>query len=234
MSTKNQKLFRVFVNSTYIDLIDYRKAAEKAINDQRQKYEGMECLSAMDKEPTKACLDLVEKCDLFIGIYAWRYGSISEDSSISITEQEYNHAIKLCIPCLCYFVDEDFAWPPKLIEKDSAADKLELFKNKVSNKHIRGSFKETIHLERNIISDLSNWLADNRPELKKEALKPGQNPVAMYEKAIAEKYATLPKDQRLNNFPIYFYLNQFSLNIRFYVLHLLFRGIEPCNFIYHL
>ena len=44
----------------------------------------------------------------------------------------------------------------------------------------------------------------------------------------------LAKDQRLNNFPIYFYLNQFSLNIRFYVLHLLFRGIEPCNFIYHL
>ena len=32
-----EPLFRVFVSSTYIDLIEYRKAAEKAINDQRQK-----------------------------------------------------------------------------------------------------------------------------------------------------------------------------------------------------
>lgn len=35
------QLFRVFVSSTYIDLIDYRKAAEKAINDLGQKFEGM-------------------------------------------------------------------------------------------------------------------------------------------------------------------------------------------------
>ncbi|MBC6948817.1 NACHT domain-containing protein [candidate division KSB1 bacterium] len=56
---------------------------------------------------------------------------------------------------------------------------------------MRTSFKEPLHLERNIISDLSNWLADNRPGLKREALKPGQDPVAMYKKALAEKYASL-------------------------------------------
>ena len=75
----SKPLFHIFVSSTYVDLVEYRQAAEKAINDQGQKYEGMEYLGAMAEEPTKACLDLVEKCDLFIGIYAWRYGHIPKD-----------------------------------------------------------------------------------------------------------------------------------------------------------
>jgi len=192
MNTKSTNpLFRIFVSSTYIDLVDYRKAAEKAINDQRQIYEGMEYMGAMDKEPTQACLDLVEQCNLFIGIYAWRYGTLPDGSEFSITEQEYQHAKKLGRPCLCYFVDEDFPWPPKLIEPGSAAEELKRFKSQISKDHVRGTFREPLHLERNIISDLSKWLADNRPELKREALKPGQNPIEMYNKAIAEKYATL-------------------------------------------
>jgi formylglycine-generating enzyme required for sulfatase activity len=187
----NKSLFKIFVSSTYIDLIEYRKAAEKAINDMRQKFEGMEYMGAMDKEPVKACLDKVEECDLFIGIYAWRYGYVPEGSDISITEQEYNHAKKSGIPCLCYFVDEDFGWKPKWIEKGSAADKLELFKNNISKEHVRDYFKELLHLENNIIRDLSTWLADNRPELKRDVLKPGQDPVKMYNEAIAERYSIL-------------------------------------------
>ncbi len=184
-------LFRIFVSSTYIDLIEYRKAAEKAINDLRHKYEGMEYMGAMDEEPVKACLDLVEKCDLFIGIYAWRYGHIPDGSDVSITEQEYNHAKKLDRPCFCYFVDEDFPWKRRFIETGSAEDKLEEFKNNISKEHVHATFKEPDNLKYNIIRDLSNWLADNRPELKQDALKAGQDPVKMYCEAIAEKYATL-------------------------------------------
>ncbi len=184
-------LFRIFVSSTYIDLIEYRKAAEKAINDQRQKYEGMEYMGAMDKEPTQACLDLVEQCDLFIGIYAWRYGTVPNGAEFSITEQEYQHAQKLRKPCLCYFVEEDFPWQRKFIETGVAEEKLMRFKSRIAKEHVRAMFKEPLTLERNLISDLSKWLADNRPGLKREALKPGQDPVAMYKKAVAEKYAGL-------------------------------------------
>jgi len=184
-------LFRVFVSSTYVDLIDYRKAAEKAINDQGQKYEGMEYVGAKNEEPAELSLELVEKCDLFIGIYAWRYGTIPDDSEFSITEQEYRHAIKLGIPCLCYFVDEKQPWLIEFHETGTAADKLKRFKSSMAKEHVRATFKEPLTLENNIIRDLSNWLADNRPELKRETLKPGQDPVAMYKKALAEKYATL-------------------------------------------
>jgi dienelactone hydrolase len=89
-----QPVLRIFVSSTYLDLIPYRQAAEKAINDLGEKYEGMEYMGALAQEPTRASLDLVERCDLFIGIYAWRTGHIPEDSDISITRQEYEHAKK--------------------------------------------------------------------------------------------------------------------------------------------
>lgn len=183
-------LFRIFVSSTYIDLIEYRKAAERAINDRDQKYEGMEYMGARDEEATTASLDLVKGCDLFIGIYAWRYGTVPEGDKYSITEQEYRYAKKLGKPCLCYFVDEDFDWKPKFMEV-KALQKLEKFKNQIAKDHIRATFKEPLHLERNIISDLSNWLASNRPDLHQDAVKPGQDPLEMYYQAIGEKYANL-------------------------------------------
>lgn len=185
------ELFRIFVSSTYIDLVAHRKAAEKAINHLGQKFEGMEYLGARDEEPTRACLELVEKCDLLIGIYAWRYGQVPEGAAISITEQEYQHAKKLGLPCLCYFVDEDFDWKPKFIEAGAPAEKLKQFKNQISTEHVRASFKEPVTLENNILRDLSDWLTKHRPALKHEALKPGEDPVTMYKKALAEKYATL-------------------------------------------
>lgn len=186
-----RQLFRIFVSSTYVDLVDYRKAAEKAINDQDQKYEGMEYIGAVDQEPMMACLDLVEKCDLFIGIYAWRYGHIPDGGSVSITEQEYRHASKLGRPCLCYFVDEDLPWQRKFIETGAAEDKLRHLKSSIAKEHVRATFREPLHLENNIIRDLSMWLAANRPALKREALKPGEDPVETYKQAIAEKYAHL-------------------------------------------
>ena len=187
----NKPLFRIFVSSTYVDLIDYRQAAEKAINDLKQNYVGMEYMGAMDEEASKASLDLVEECDLLIGIYAWRYGTIPDDSEFSITEQEYQHAIKNDKPCLCYFVDEDFPWKPKFIEKGVAEEKLEQLKQKIAKAHIKANFKDPIFLENNILRDLSNWLAENKPNLRLSEIKPGQDPVDSYNKAIAEKYATL-------------------------------------------
>ncbi len=69
-------IFRIFVSSTYADLIPYRKATEQAIKEHDLKFIGKEYLGARDKKPTEASLEMVEHCDRFIGTYAWRYGHI--------------------------------------------------------------------------------------------------------------------------------------------------------------
>jgi formylglycine-generating enzyme required for sulfatase activity len=187
----NNPIFRIFVSSTFIDLINYRKAVEKAINDLGQKYEGMEYMGAMDKEPTEACLDLIEKCNLFIGIYAWRYGHIPKGSDFSITEQEYQHAKKINIPRLCYFVDQDFEWKPRFIERGLAEEKLKEFKHMISKDVVRVMFTTAESLQYNVFRDINEWLIKNIPELKLDVVKPGQDPVEVYLKAIGEKYAIL-------------------------------------------
>jgi len=187
-----QPLFRIFVSSTYIDLIQYRKAAEKAINDLRQKYEGMEYMGARPEEPLSACLQEIEDCDLMIGIYACHYGHIPDGSEFSITEQEYHHAVKCGKPCLCYFVDEDYDWPLKMNkDTDRARAALTAFKAKIAKAHVKAPFEEPLRLENNILGDLGAWLAHNRPQFRKSDIKPGQDAGKIYREAISEKYKTL-------------------------------------------
>lgn len=186
-----QSPFRIFVSSTYEDLVDYRKAAEQAINDQNQKYEGMEYMGALDSDATTASLDKVAKCDLFIGIYAHRYGHVPDSSNKSITQQEYEHAKKLGKPRICYLVDVNQPWVPMLIEDNPGKEKLNQFKEIVSKERVRDEFKDPTDLKYKVGRDLSNWLAENRPDLSRDRLKPGDDPVKVYTQAIADTYATL-------------------------------------------
>jgi hypothetical protein len=57
---------------------------------------------------TSACLNEVAESDLFVGIYAWRYGFIPPGSEISITGQEFEEAQRLEKPCFCFVVEEDY------------------------------------------------------------------------------------------------------------------------------
>ncbi|MBN2000407.1 SUMF1/EgtB/PvdO family nonheme iron enzyme, partial [candidate division KSB1 bacterium] len=190
-----KKMFRIFVSSTYEDLKEYRKAAEKAINDLGQKYDGMEFWGATPEKPLEACLDKIKECRIFIGIYAWRYGFIPDGFEYSITEQEYRFARDFSrdkrISCFCYLVDEDFEWKPGFIEKSQAADKLAKLKNEIDKQHVRGKFNTPNDLQYKINNDLSNWLINNYPKGESEAPDSDQDTVAKYRKAVAKKYKTL-------------------------------------------
>jgi hypothetical protein len=183
----NTSIIRVFVSSTYNDLIDYRKAAERAVNMLGQKYEGMEYMGVDDSNATKACLEMVDKCDLFIGIYAWRYGYIPEGSNISITEQEYEYAKRMDIPCHCYLVDNAFPWNPLLMEVQSLS-KLNEFKDKIMKEKVVARFKEPENLEKLIVGDLGKWLLENKSYMSKKIVRGGKNPIEKYLKAVAENY----------------------------------------------
>ena len=83
---------KAFLSSTYKDFIEHRKLAIEALERLGQEVGRMEVFGARAEEPTNACLSEIEACDIFIGIYAHRYGYVPPDSQISITEAEYNHA----------------------------------------------------------------------------------------------------------------------------------------------
>ena len=107
---------KVFISSTYEDLKEYRQAAIEIVNRYKDIPIAMEFFGAQPAEPTKVCEEEIKECDVFIGIYAHRYGYVPEGQRKSITRQEYELAKEEGKDCLCFIVDGKYAWPPDYIE----------------------------------------------------------------------------------------------------------------------
>ena len=116
--------FKVFVSSTYTDLKDHRQAVIDNLLRLKLQPVAMEFFGAEPAEPKQVCDSEIEDCDLFVGIYAHRYGFVPEGTEKSITEQEFDLARKLEKPCFCYLIDEDHPWPPKSIEDEPGKSRL--------------------------------------------------------------------------------------------------------------
>ena len=61
---------KVFLSSTYIDLIEHRKAAHDALERIGQEVGRMEIFGARGEEATNVALDQLDKSVLIVGNYA--------------------------------------------------------------------------------------------------------------------------------------------------------------------
>src|SRR5262249_59468981 len=110
---------KIYVSSTYQDLVDYRKAVYDALHRLRHEVTAMEDYVASDKRPLDQCLMDVAESDIYVGIFAWRYGYVpTEDNphAQSITELEYRKAVESNKHPLVFLVDEDAAWPRQFMD----------------------------------------------------------------------------------------------------------------------
>lgn len=63
---------KIYISSTYSDLIDFRKAVYLTLNSLQHDAVAMEEYSAADQRPLNKCLEDVAGCDIYVGIFAWR------------------------------------------------------------------------------------------------------------------------------------------------------------------
>ncbi len=131
---------RIFVSSSFQDLEDYRLAAIRVLRQLGHEVVAMEDFVAGSELPLKQALDKVERCELYVGLFAWRYGFVPKKGvvsgddpsdpkvpeatygSTSITHYEYLHAKAKDIDRLAFLLDERVAWPPHLIDGFSTLD----------------------------------------------------------------------------------------------------------------
>jgi len=154
---------KVFLSSTYLDLVEYRKKAAEALARLRQEAGWMEIFGARPEEPQEASLNEVETSDIFVGIYAHRYGHIPAKSKISITEAEFRHAKKLKKPMFCFVLDEAHPWLPKMIENEPGRSKLVHLKAKIGADLVRETFTTPDDLALKIATSVGNYLASLDP-----------------------------------------------------------------------
>src|SRR5215471_12469671 len=98
---------RAVISSTSIDLPEHRRQVIEAC--QRLDFfpDAMEHLPARDADAIRVSLEMVDKADLYLGIFAWRYGHIPEGYEVSITELEFNRAVERGIPVLVFTIHQE-------------------------------------------------------------------------------------------------------------------------------
>ena len=107
---------KICISSTFLDLQEHREQVRIALRSVGHEDVAMEYYTAGEKPPLDKCLKDVAACDIYVGIFAWRYGCIPKGQKKSVTEQEYRTAVKLGKPCLIFILKEDAAWPVNRIE----------------------------------------------------------------------------------------------------------------------
>jgi hypothetical protein len=151
----------VFISSTALDLIDHRAAVAKALLNAGFHPIDMANFMSRPEGATSASLKEVAESDLFVGIYAWRYGFIPEDAEVSITEQEFIEAGRLNKPRFCFLVDEGYEWPEKSIEKGVGARLLREFKSRLESELVRTTFTTPDDLAGKVLASLQRWEREN-------------------------------------------------------------------------
>lgn len=146
---------RIYISSTYEDLKDMREGVYHALRTMGHDVIAMEDLIATDKRPLDKCLADVSQCDIYIGIYAWRYGYIPPDQEKSITELEYREAVRTKKPCLLFLLDEEAPWPTKLTDTDRT--RIEAFHNELRENYTVSFFQDVNDLKAKVITAMEKF-----------------------------------------------------------------------------
>ncbi len=143
----------IYISSTFNDLEEYREAVYRALRKMQQEVVAMEDYVARDERPLDRCLADVERSDLYVGIFAWRYGFIPKENNPdgrSITELEYRHAGEKGVPRLIFLLAEDEPWRPALQDSHTregdAGTRIATLRAELSDQHSVEFFTNSDHL----------------------------------------------------------------------------------------
>jgi hypothetical protein len=184
---------KVYVSSTYLDLQDYRRQVSLVLRKMGYEDVAMEYYTAEDKRPVDKCLSDVAACDLYIGIFAWRYGWIPKKNNrrkLSITEMEFRRAAKEGKKCLIFLLDGKTSWPPDFIDDDKT--RIRKLRDELAEEHGAGLFTSADNLASQVSAAVHNW-AREQGHLSSSILIPEFDLTTYYE-ALVKRYQRLDLD----------------------------------------
>jgi formylglycine-generating enzyme required for sulfatase activity len=152
---------KIYISSTYQDLIAFREAVYRALRRMRHDVIAMEDYVATDQRPLDKCLADVADCDVYVGIFAWRYGYIPPGQKKSITELEFRQAVKEKKTCLIFLLDEEGAWSPKLMDAvtrdGDGGERINTLRQELKRDYQVDSFKTPDDLAGKVSTAVSRW-----------------------------------------------------------------------------
>jgi hypothetical protein len=159
---------KIFISSTFGDLIPYRKRIWDEIGKLNVKILGMEKFGARKSAPLETCLEEVGNSDIFIGIISFRFGSIDRVTIRSFSQLEYEKAYALKKEIMIYFMSDEALIYPSFVDKGINASRLINFKKILRHRHTIDTFKEPDELVIKIQERLRDLISD----LVKKRIRP--------------------------------------------------------------
>ena len=166
----------VMISSTARDLPDYRDQVRDACLEAEMQPRMMEHLPASDADAIEASLAMVDQAHVYLGIFAYRYGTVLEGQTRSITHLEYERAVQRGIPRLIFLIDENAKVPLRLEDFDTgeALEKLKAFKERLKQERVVGFFRSPDELQKKVFKSLYSIRDDFREEEETAPSRPDE------------------------------------------------------------
>ncbi len=114
---RSRSMLRIFLSSTSVDLKAHRDAVRHVVDTFDEHPVVMDDFGAHDGDATQVSLDKLRSCSVYVLLLGWRYGTIPDGETLSVTHLEYRAARDAGMPRFIFLADAD-------TEKDDGPDAL--------------------------------------------------------------------------------------------------------------
>ncbi len=146
---------KVFISSTGKDLTEYREAATAVCLELGLFPIAMEFFAAVGKGATAGSKSKLDDADVYVGIFAHRYGYIEDGYDKSVTEIEFDYAGEKRLDRLCFLLDPKHPWAQDTVDYKNH-ERLEKFRKRI-NKLIRSQFTTVDNFRASLMQALVEW-----------------------------------------------------------------------------
>jgi hypothetical protein len=171
---------RIYISSTYGDLREHRDQVYRALRELGHDVVAMEDYVAADQRPFAKCLADVAACQLYVGIFAHRYGYIPDQDNPqgrSITELEYRHAQEEGKPCLVFLLDDaapwQLGWVDAVTGDGDRGARIRALREELRRERLVSFFSTADELARKVNAAVTNQLAELAAGLQPYQLREG-------------------------------------------------------------
>lgn len=151
---------RIFLSSTHDDLVEARQKILRLLSVLPADLVHMEVFGSDEARPVDYSLAQVRKSNLFVGVYAERYGTIDQGSGRSITELEYREAVEMMrrgemLGLLIYILDAEASWRVEFVDRHHDKVKaLAALKDELKRSHTVVFFNDIEGLSLQVLKDV--------------------------------------------------------------------------------
>jgi hypothetical protein len=171
----------VFIGSCARDLPEHCKEVLDECLRQRMLPKMVEHLPKNDAEAIQFSLSVVDQADIYLGIFAYRYGYVPAENNprrVSLAEMEYDRAVELKIPRLIFVMDKTHPITVEEIELGEGERKLSIFKKRLLAENTVSFYTSSTDLRAHVINSLAiisreaDELIEHMKQLKSFRIQP--------------------------------------------------------------